>query len=511
MTRILLLLLVFGVWTSAAAQTARDTLEMQLAQGPDNAPARRALSDLLTAQGDPGAAVPHLAWLAEHAPGDADLHRLLARNLLWSDRASEAAEVLAQVVALDSADVGARIQIAEIVTWEGGADRAVALLAPVADAHPDDARLHRILAFALVASGDPGARDQLTRALALSPNDTDLLVEGGALERWQGDWSLAQRRLHRAVERGLTDLQAGRVRLLLDGIRGVSAASVTLSAVRLRDSNAIRRTDSPGRLDVPVDGRWTVGAEIGRGEIQAVAGASATSSSFVPYAVYQPSRAVRLDGALGVEGTPGAPLAVVARASGQRVWTRRGFALARLSGTTAIATDAATALDRGLRRSSLTAEGYAEPGPSWSVSGLLSGLAYSDGNQRVQAAGSARWLPLSTGARAEGLPLASAGLTAGALYEDTRVVYADALPYYTPDDLLTVSAGFALRVTGARGLRLDGTLGAARQSGGSTSAEYGAVLALDRGTEEIRVEVRRTGSAAYSSTVAGLTVRFRLP
>ncbi len=508
MTRILLSLSLLGIVASAHAQTPRDTLEAQLAQAPGDAQARRALSDLLVAQGQPAAAVPHLAWLSDHAPRDLALHRRLAQTLLWSDQPARAARVLAEVVALDPADVEARVQIAEIVTWDGGADRAVALLAPVADAHPDDARLHRALAFALIAADDDRARAQTTRALALAPDDAGLLVEGAALERWQGDWRRAQRRLRRALRQPLTDPQRARVQTLQASVGEVSAATVTTTAVRTSDSNGVTRVETPGRVSVPLNGRWTVGAELVGHRIQD-ATASATGLAVAPLVVFRPSPAFQAEAVAGLAGGAGA--ALHARVSGQRVWTRRGFALARLTAATQQATEAVDALGLGLRRTSLTAEGYAEPSASLVLNGLLGGLAYSDGNRRVQASLAARWLPVSAGRRDGGAPVASAGLAVGGVYEDAQTVYPDARPYYTPDGLLTTSAGLAVRVAPAPGLRLDGTVGVARQSAGATSLAYGAVAAFDRGPQAVRLEVRRTGSSAYSADVVGLTVRFRLP
>ena len=271
----------------------------------------------------------------------------------------------------------------------------------------------------MVAADAPGARAQVRRALALAPRDAELLIEGGALERWQGDWSLAQERLDRALGQSLSDAQRDRVGALRAGIRDLSAPTLTAAAARLQDSNGITRTDSPGRLTIPVNGRWTVGAEVLRGAIQSDAAATATGTAFVPFVVYRPRRALQLEAALGAEGTPGAPLALHARVSAQRVWTARGFALARLTAATATATDAAEALDRGLARTTLTAEGYAEPSTALTLGGQLGALVYSDDNQRVQAALATRWLPLSVGRRAQGLPRASAGVTAGVLYEDS--------------------------------------------------------------------------------------------
>ena len=510
MTRILLPLSLLCAMTSADAQTPQDSLEAQLAQAPGDAQARRALSDLLLAQGQPAAAVPHLTWLADHAPADVALHRRLAQTLLWSDQPAQAARVLSEVVALDPADVEARVQVAEIVTWDGGADRAVALLAPVADAHPDDARLHRILAFAMVASGDPRARAQTTRALALAPDDADLLIEGAALERWQGDWRLTQQRLRRALGLSLTDAQRARVQTLQASVREVSAATVITTAVRTSDSNGVTRVEAPGRVSVPLNGRWTVGAEVSGHRIQDATDGAA-GLAIAPLVVFRPSPAFQVEAVAGLGGEAGSSTALHARVSGQRVWNRRGFALARLTAATQQATDAVDALDLGLSRTSLTAEGYAEPSSSLVLSGLVGGLAYSDGNRRVQASLAARWLPLSAGRRDERLPLASAGVAVGTVYEDTATLYPDSRPYFTPDRLLTASAGLALRVAPTSGLRIDGTLGVARQSAGATSLEYAVAVDLDRGPQAVRLEVRRTGSSAYSADVAGLTVRFRLP
>lgn len=509
MSRFFLCLFLAALALPTSAQS-RGTLEARIAQAPDDADARRALSDLLTAEGEPAAAVPHLIWLADHAPTDAGLRRQLAQTLLWSDRPADAAQALTEVVALDPSDVEARVQLAEIITWDGGAERSVELLAPIAEAHPDHARLHRILAFAMLASADPGARAQMTRALALQPNDLDLLIESAGAERWQGDWSVAQTRLQSALALDLTPEQQTRIRALFDGIRSLSAATVHVGGVRVDDSNGVLRLDSPGRLEVPVNGRWTVGTEIARSEIDGRDDQSATGASFVPYAIYHLSRTVRFDAAIGLEGTPGVPLAVTARGSAQRIWTAAGFALARITAHTATATDAVGAFDQGLRRSTLTAEGYAEPSTTLALSGSVAGLFYSDGNRRLQAVAAGRWLPLRLGPRPDALPVASFGVTAGLGYEDSQTIYADASPYYTPDGLLTASAGLAVRVS-AGGLRLDGTLGAARQSAGATSLEYGAALEYDGGTEAVRLDLRRTGSSAYSADVVGLTARFRLP
>ncbi len=290
--------------TSAQDRPPLDALAAQVERSPDDAAARRALAARYTEEGRPEAAVPHLAWLADTQPADPDLLRRLAQHLVWTDQPARAAEVLARLVEVDPADDDARVQLAEIVTWDGGADRAVRALAPSARRRPADARVQRAYAFALLAASDRGARAQLDRALTLAPDDAVLLLESASLERWQGDWSLAERRARRALSLGLDAEAGGRARELLAGVTALYAPVVTTRTTLSDDSNGVERVTSPLRVESAVSSRWSVGVDGVRDLISGQADGRARSLSYVPYLVLTPSRAVRIEIGAGGRARP---------------------------------------------------------------------------------------------------------------------------------------------------------------------------------------------------------------
>ncbi len=202
----------------------------------------------------------------------------------------------------------------------------------------------------------------------------------------------------------------------------------------------------------------------------------------------------------------------VARASVQRVWTGARFAVVRASVESRRATDAAPTLAAGLRRTTAAVEAYAEPAPSVTVGASATGLAYGDGNRRVQAAASARWLPLRLGTTGD-RPGLALGPAVSAVYDDAATIYPSSVPYFTPDNLWTGSLGLAGAVALTRRVRFDGSVGLARQTGtfAATSIEYGAAVDVEAGPGTVRLEARRTGSSAYSSDLVGVSVRVRLP
>jgi len=520
MTRPLaLVVLALTVAGAAAAQTdlaalGVDALERRVAAAPADVPARRALADRLTAEGQPTEAIPHLQRLAEADPADVAVRQQLARHLVWAGRAAEAVPVLEEVVALDPGADAARLQIAEIVTWNGGADRAVAVLAPLAEREPDDAAVQRAYAFALLAAGRPGVRAQLSRALALLPDDPDLLVESGALERWQGDWSLGRDRLRRARRLPLRPEQRARVRDLLEGLSRQMAPRLTTSAERVEDSNGVVRVETPARLDVALTSRWALGLELSGDQIGSTAPSapSVGAARAVPSVAFSPRRGTRIEVAAGAELVDGARAVAIARALAEQTWSGARFALARLSATTVSATDATGALDGGIRRTHLAAEGYAEPAETLALSGTLGAFLYSDDNRRVQAAASARWLPVRLGRRAEDPPVVALGPSAGALYEDSQTVYPASAPYYTPDRLTTLSLGLAARLSPLAGLTVEGSGGLAYQTGpgeDAASAELGAAVGFEHDRHTVRFEARRSGSAVYAADVVRLTYQIR--
>ena len=522
----LLLIGLLLATASAQAQDGRPSVEAlaaRVAEAPDDEAGRRALAARYTEAGDPGKAVPHLAWLAEHAPTDTDLLWTYARHLMWTERGGEAVPVLDRIVALDADDAEARVVLAEAVMWDGGpqtggAGRAVALVAPLAAARPGDARVQRVYAFALHASGDEAAaRAQYTRALALDPDHAAMLLESGAIERWQGDWSLGERRLRRALALGLDAGGAARARDLLDGLRHEHAPTLVTGAERSTDSNAITRFAAPLRVAYTVNSTFGVGAVVAWDRLSSdQAGGPAPSAAatvVAPTLVYTPERGQRLATTLGAEAVPGGRAALRLDVDAQRAWTAPFFNVfaARFSVNTG--RDGVETLDRRLGVARFAGTWYAEPRPGLGVGLEAAGLRYGDRNARVVLGASGRARVAEWGARGEGRrPALALALTAGAVYDDTRTLYPSSTPYYTPDDLTTTSGGVAVEASPWAGVDLDAGVGAAHQNGPfpSTSLEVHLRLGVDAGLHRLDVDLRRSGSDAYSVETVGLryTTRF---
>ena len=518
-TRSALLFLAL-VAAPAAAQDDRPTVEAlaaRVAEAPDDEAGRRALAARYTEAGDPGKAVPHLAWLAEHAPADTDLLWTYARHLMWTDRGGEAVPVLDRIVTLDPDDAEARLALAESVMWDGGAGRAVALVAPLAADRPGDARVQRVYAFALHASGDEAAaRAQYGRALALDPDHASMLLESGALERWQGDWSLGERRIRRALALGLDAGGAERARELLDGLRREHAPTLTTAAERSTDSNAITRVAAPVRVAYTVNSTFGVGAAVAWDRLTSArvegASPSAAATAFAPTLVYTPERGQRLATTVGAEAVPGGGAALRLDVDAQRAWTAPFFTVfaARFSVNTG--RDGVETLDRRLSVARFAGTWYAEPVPGVGLGLEAAGLRYGDGNARAVLGASGRARLAAWGAREEARPALALALAAGVVYDDTRAVYPSSIPYYTPDGLTTTSGGVVLEASPWRGVDLDAGLGAAHQGGAfpSTSLDYHLRLGVDAGLHRLDLDLRRSGSDTYSVETVGLryTTRF---
>lgn len=508
----LALALAASVAPSAQERPSLDTLVARVERAPDDAQARRQLAARYTEAGRPEAAVPHLAWLADAQPGDADVLRQLAQHLMWTEEPVRAAEVLGRLVEVDPADDEARVQLAELIVWDGQARRAADLLAPIAAEQPDEPRIQRAYAFALLAADDAGAREQLDAAVRLLPDDPDLLLESGAVERWQGDWALGKERLTRARSLGLAPQADARAQALLSGISALLDPTLTTRVARTDDSNGVGRLDAPVRLEALLTPHLQIGVEARGDRITTVGGGEAASTAgAAPFVAWVPSGTVRLELGAGLESAGGTVGAVV-RAQAQKTWPGTRFALVRATLDSRAATDAASALGGGLRRTTAQVEGYAEPLSSLTLFGDAAAHRYSDANLRVHAAATARWLPLRLG-QSGTRPAVAVGPAATVMYDDTRTVYPTSLPYYTPSELWTGSLGLAATAAPTTRVRFEGALGLARQSGdfAATSLEYGGAAEVDLGPNVVRVEARRSGSSAYSADVVALTARIRLP
>lgn len=520
MTYRALLLLALG-GTAVAAQDVPlplDALAARIAADPGDVEARALLADRYLERAEPDSALPHVAWLASEGPDHAGRLQRLVDVALWADSTEAAVAALDRLVALDPADTEVRVKLAELITWQGGADRAVALLAPIAQARPTDARVQKAYAFALHASGDEGAaRAQYSVAVRLNPDDAGLLLEAGAIERWTGDWELGTRRIQKALAMDLNGPQRDRARELIAGLVRQYAPTITSEMIYITDSNGLSRVSTPIRASLTFNPRWGMGAAVAWDRVATADDPtpvpSAVATSITPFVAYTPVRGVRVEAGLGFESAPGGGLRLRADAAVERSWSGPRFALARLDVSSETATDGVTALDDGIRRTQISATGYAEPMSSLAVTGQALAGHYSDDNLRLLVGSGVSVTALRLGARSEGAAAFKAGVASTVRYEHTATVYPASVPYYTPDRLLTFTSGIEVGVSPTENLRTDAAVGMTRQSGPAVSAVslyYRVALGADSGRHTVALGIGRTGSSVYSDDTVSLTYQLRL-
>jgi len=496
--------------TAACAQSwdlSLDTLEARVQRQPDHLGARRALADRLVAEGALDDALPHLRRVVQDAPEDSEAHLKLARALSWTGRGSDAIAVYEALLAVEPENDVGTFELAKLLVWNGGADRAARLLEPLADRQPDDPEIQSVFAYALHgAKQSREAMKQYDRALRLSPEDAQLLAESGALERWEGDWSVGRSRLNRALQLGLDGDAGARAQAQLTGLARAIAPRVTLSMEHATDSNGLTRTRYPSQALVQFTPAWSAGVTITQERLsQALPLADLPSidaaATFVyPFISYSPIGPLAFRAYAGIQDvhSEGSGVSGAVEAEWKQTSPRFLRSILRLQSDASV--DGVRALGEGIRATQLISDTYAEPLPGWGFGVGVTGVSYSDGNLRLNASASTR----VTMARWERVELA---VTGGGGYETTAEQYSNSDPYWTPRHLGTLLGGGMVALTPVKGLKLEPELYGAFQRDASASAMSLGVrfrATLDRGRHSAGFLFEEWGSSVYSVRRVGL-------
>ena len=100
-------------------------------------------------------------------------------------------------------------------------------------------------------------------------------------------------------------------------------------------------------------------------------------------------------------------------------------------------------------------------------------------------------------------------LRLGYRYEDTEQIFPDSRPYWTPDQLVTLSGALDLDLPIRDWLRVGGSYGLSEQDN-RLGHNYGGRLHVSPGTfHSIRAGLERFGSGTYASRAASLQYAYR--
>ncbi len=169
---------------------AREQLARQVAQPAAPLPAWLMQSDVQLVEGEGAAAANTLRTALQRWPAHPALAAQLARVLMLSDRVDEASAALAPVQATAHAEVA--LVRAELARRRGDAPAALAAYTEATQLAAGDARAWQGLGSAHVEREDPRpARENLQRALALSPQQPGAYGELGTLETFVNQFTEA--------------------------------------------------------------------------------------------------------------------------------------------------------------------------------------------------------------------------------------------------------------------------------------------------------------------------------
>ena len=555
-------------WTNQPTRGLRQ-LDIILQHAPDRDSLRHELMQRAFDHGQPERGLHHLEVLVERHPADVPLRRMLAERYLWVDRLADNIEQLEHLLTHLPVDTTVRRALAERLFATNQPERGLHHLEVLVDQHPTDRSLRSALTTrytdlgrtdaateqyrwfvehppapeamktrflqsllwtqryaAVIAYGEPmlatlpehvdrrflvaqahawsdqpqSALAHIDTLLSVAPTHAEALLLAGELQRWgPTQWPAARAKLHRALTLlPDTSANATRARTLLRGLRRDYGSAVDTRVQHQTDSNGRTHTYAPVRTDIQLGGLWRGIVEVG------------------PHWFHDDERAPGVTDLRGYEGTIG----VRTRFSSGTALQLSGGATVYATGPSAFsgtvqvqqplgpltvstqyhhreARESVTSLQSGIHTHQLN--GYVELrlGDRLTLTGDGTHTWYSNDNRRKALAGAARLQVL-------GDPLTLA-LLGRYRYEDTERIFPDSRPYWTPDQLHTLSGALSLDLPLTSWLELGGTYGLSDQDG-VWGHDYGGRLGLSTGFHSVQASVEQFGSGTYA--YRALTTRY---
>jgi tetratricopeptide (TPR) repeat protein len=156
----------------------------------------------------------------------------------------EAAQFYQGTIEVDPQNLGARTNLARLYLLSGAADRALDLISPALDAHPDDAELLSIRAAARMQHKDPeGALADAERAVQLAPNNENAVAVLAGIYKSQGNKDKAVALLEKSIAAlpDTVDLRLVLAQLYALDNRPADTEALLLKLVALRPKEKAQR------------------------------------------------------------------------------------------------------------------------------------------------------------------------------------------------------------------------------------------------------------------------------
>ena len=429
-----------------------DHLRFLVQRRPDDRALRSTLARRSLEHDHLNAAIDQYQWFVDHPPVDSSLKASLLQHLLWAERYEKVASLGTHMLAADPDNVSHRFHVARALAWS---DR------------PKDALPH------------------LDTLLTHAPDHVEALLLSAELRRWMPkEWPKARKHAERVLSIAPDNKEAK------DFLRALrhDYGSTSRTVVRYEtDSNGRSHLRTPLRTTVWLGGLWHAVMELNRHQF--------LDTSVSPLSGFE--------GAVGVQAQfpTGTAIKLLGTATAyENGWSPFGGTVS-LQQSMGVAT-LTTRYRHGEMRESVTAlssrRGIHELegnltlhfGPRFTLSGEGTHTWISDTNRQVKLIGSS-WILLHENDPALALQLSYQ-------YEDTEQIFFDSRPYWTPNQLVTLSGALSLNIPIREWLEIETTLGLSGQNG-EVGTDYGGRLNISPGFfHSIQATVERFGSGTYA-------------
>lgn len=444
-------------------------LEVLVRQHPDSRGLRRTLARRYAEHAQPDAAIEQYRWLVEHPPTDPEVKTRFLQHLLWEQRYDELLSYGTQMLASEPEHVERRLYVAQALAWSE---------------RPDPAIRH------------------VDTLLTYAPDHTEALLLGGELQRWMPtQWPEGRKKLKRAHE---LSPENDRARTLLHGLRRDYGSMVQAGGRYETDSNERGHQYAPLRTDLWLGGLWRGLVEIGPHRFEDNRALPPLPTS--PLWGYEGTAGVQTRFSNGL--TLRALATVVAY---DNDWTTFGgtlFLRQPLGPVTFTAEyergekqENATAVRARIRQHQLAGRFDLRIGERVTLSGDGVRRWLSDDNRQLDLVGTAEVLILRS--------RPTLAFRTSYWYEDSRLIFPDSRPYWTPDELSTLSGVLVADLQVTDWLQIGATYGLSEQEG-TFGNNYGGRLRLTPGTfHSIDASLERYGAEAYSYRTVSLQYAYR--
>ena len=491
------------LWVDRLADNI-EQLEYLLTHVPTDTTVRRTLAERLFATNQPERGLHHLEVLVEQHPADRSLRSTLASRYTDLGRTEAALEQYRWFVEPPPAPEAMKTRVLQSLLWTQQYAEVITYGEPMLRPLPEHVERRFLVAQAHAWSDQPqAALAHIDTLLSVAHTHTGALLLGGELQRWTPtQWPAARAKLHRALVL-LPDPSADRARArsLLRGLRHDYGSAVETHVRHQTDSNGRIHTYAPVHTNIRLGGLWRGIVEVG------------------PHWFHDDERSPGAADLRGYEGTAGLRTRLSSGTALQLSGAATVYApgSSAFSGTVQVqhplgpltvttqyrhqeARTSITALQAGIRTHQLDGSVALRLGDWLTLTGDGTHTWYSNDNRREALAGTARLQVL-------GGPLTVA-ILGRYRYEDTERIFPDSRPYWTPDQLHTLSGAVSLDLPVASWLDLGGTYGRSSQDA-VLGHDYGGRLRLSSGFHSMQASVERFGSGTYAYRALAMRYAYR--